>query len=223
MERGLVLAAVGQALVAEELVAERGDIVGGSGEEFEVSVAAKDDAVREPREVPFDLATGERSRGNVHDRDRSDELLERQVRHRLVKVRVLHLAEDVRRRVDMRAGVQARVQRGHVELVVVVEALDGVDPRFRVAGIDFRPQQVRRDVDNVHRCLLVPVQKTSVWSLASRTPSARDPKRPSREFLCTIYFVAPVLSVSSAVAAAAFAAVIVSSTMVWTICLRALL
>lgn len=58
---------------------------------------------------------------------------------------------------------------------------------------------------------------------ASRTPSARDPKRPSREFLCTIYFVAPVLSVSSAVALAAFAADTVSFTMVWTICRSALL
>ncbi len=81
------------------------------GSHFAV-IAAEDNTVREPREVPFDLASGERSRRDVHDRDRPDELLEGQVRHRLVKVRVLHLAEDVRRRVDMRAGVQARVQRG---------------------------------------------------------------------------------------------------------------
>ena len=150
VERRFVLAAVGQTFEADELVAECRNVIRRAGEELIVPLTPQDDPVREPREVPFDLAARERSRRDVHDRDRSDELLERQVCDRLVKVRVLRLAEDVRRRVDMRAGVQARVQRGHVELVVVVEALDGVDPRFRVAGVYFRPQEVGRDVDDVH-------------------------------------------------------------------------
>lgn len=157
VERGLVLAGVAQALVAEELVAEGGDVVCGAREELKVALAAQNDPVHEAREVQFHFPAGQRSRRNVHDGDRTDELLERQVRNGLREVGVLRSVEDVGRRVHMGARMQAGIQGRRIELVIVFCAAEGVDPGFRVAGVHFRREQVGRDVNDVHGLLLLMV------------------------------------------------------------------